>query len=477
MAVLLAILTAAALYNAAHLTALADPDIWWHLRAGTWTLQNHAVPHDGLFSQSSSLPWVDSNWGFDIMTAVAYRAFALRGLPFSLMVFQVAIAAALLLLARTTGKIFWRAALLAVIGQYCISVLEPQSRLVSIFFFALELALLLHARRTGRIQSLYWLPLLFLVWANFDRQFAYGLLAFALFCAASFVEQVGPQLGSVNSETARRKNLASVAVAFAACLLATLLTPYTYHLYEVIWRSATSTATDRYFSELHSMRFRQPQDYLLMLLAMTALLVLGRRRSRDLFQISLLVLCALISFRLQRDSWLVVLAAVGIIADMFPLDDPELAKTARGARWEKPLTVAMTVIILAIGGFRLPSDPAALMAKVQESFPVRASDYIRQNRLPPPLFNTYKWGGFLVWYLPEYPVVIDGRVGLYPDADTLSYFRLTDAEIPLESHPGFARAQTFLLESSSPIGQALAALPGFRIVYRDDMACVLVRRN
>ncbi len=480
VAVLLALFTAAALYQSAHLSALTDPDIWWHLRSGMWILQNHAVPRDGLFSQSASLPWVDSNWGFDLLSALAYRVFGLRGLPVLSMVLQVAIAAALFLLAGGTRKNLWPPAILAALAQFCIPGFQPRPALVSILFFALELTLLLHSRRTGQIQPVVWMPLLFLVWANLDRQFAYGLLALALFCVAAIIEHLGRRSGSVWFES-QRPNLplrVSAAVS-AACLLATLASPYTYHLHELIWQSATSTAADRYWSELHSMRFRQSQDYLLMLLVMTAFLVLGRRRSRDLFQISLLVACSVVSFRLQRDTWLVALAAVGIIANAFPNAEQEdvLSPALPAWRWEKLLTAALILAALAGGTMRLPARQEVLMDKVGESFPVRASDYISQNRLPQPLFNTYRWGGFLTWYLPEYPVVIDGRVDLYGDANNLPYFKLTEAEIPLESHPGFARAQTFLLEAKSPIAEALATLPGFRVAYRDNLACVLVRRN
>lgn len=480
MAVLLGLFTVAALYQATHLRALADPDIWWHLRTGTWMIQNHAIPHDGLFSQSASLPWVDSNWGFDLLVATAFRAFGLRGLPVLLMVLQVAIAAALFLLARGTQKNLWRAAILAAVAQYSISGLTPRPALLSILFFALELTLLLHSRRSGQIRPVLWLPLLFIVWVNLDRQFAYGLLALALFYVATVVEYLGRRFRSPWFENHRPNLPLGVSTAvFGACVLATLASPYTYHLHELIWQGATSTAADRYLSELHSMRFRQFQDYLTMLLAMTSFLVLGRRRSRDLFQISLLVVCSVISFRLQRDTWLVALVAVGIIGNAFPIDEHAKAQEPiRPAwRWEKLLTTALVLVALAAGALRLPTRYEVLMAKVGESFPVRASDYIRQNRLPQPLFNTYLGGGFLTWYLPEYPVVIDGRVDLYRDANNIPYFKLTEAEIPLESHPGFAQAQTFLLEAKSPIAEALATLPGFRVAYRDDLACVLVRRN
>ena len=104
----------------------------------------------------------------------------------------------------------------------------------------------------------------------------------------------------------------------------------------------------------------------------------------------------------------------------------------------------------------------------------RAADYIRQSRLPQPLLNSYPWGGFLTWYLPDYPVAIDGRSDLYGADINTAYFRLIQAEVPLDSHPAFAQARTILLEANSPMAAALSSLPGYRVVYRDDQAIVLV---
>jgi hypothetical protein len=264
---------------------------------------------------------------------------------------------------------------------------------------------------------------------------------------------------------------------FAVCFLATFVSPYTYHLHGLVWQSATTSAIDRYLRELHAMRFRQPQDFLLMLLVMTAFFALGRRRSGDLVPIALMVVCTVISFRFQRDSWLVVVASVGVIGDALTTREREsLSEPAMQIGWtDKLVTAALVVIALATLTLRMPGQHELLMARVGESFPVRACDYIRQSRLPQPLFNSYFWGGFLTWYLPEYPVVIDGRVDLYGDAVNIPYFQLTMAEIPLESHPDFAQAQTILLEANSPIAEALATLPGFRVVYRDEQAMVIVR--
>ena len=478
VAALLSAFTLPAGYEALRLSALADNDIWWHLRTGLWILQDHAIPRTGLFSQWSSLPWIDVSWGFDLLTALAYWRFGLAALPLWLMFGQLAIAAALFLLARTASQKFWPAVILAAIGQCCIVPLQPRPALCSIFFLAVELAILLTSRRTRDAQRLLWLPPMFLLWANLDRQFAYGLLALALFCVAALIERLGrnSNLPWLNSGLATIDG-AKLALAAVASLLATFFTPYTWRLHALIWQTATSSAADRYFRPLHAMRFRQPQDYALMLLVMTAFFALGRRRSRDLFLIPLLIIAAVISFRLQRDNWLVVVVSIAITANAL------LSREEDGASEASPpygrdtiLAAALSLILAAAVGLRIGATKS-LHPKLSASFPVAAAEYIRQRQLPQPLFNAYEWGGFLTWYLPEYPVYIDGRADLYGDDVNIPYFKLMQAEIPLQAHPGFASAQTFLLQASSPLGQALASLPGFQIAYRDNLAVVIVRER
>src|SRR5450756_1625728 len=72
------------------LSALSNGDIWWHLCTGIWMLQNHVVPHSGLFSQSPDLPWAASSWGYDLLAAFAFRMLDLRTIPILLMGFKTA---------------------------------------------------------------------------------------------------------------------------------------------------------------------------------------------------------------------------------------------------------------------------------------------------------------------------------------------------------------------------------------------------
>jgi hypothetical protein len=267
-----------------------------------------------------------------------------------------------------------------------------------------------------------------------------------------------------------------MSAAVGASLLATIISPYGYRSYLPVWLSATNSAADRFLPEFHSLRFRRPQDYLFMLLAMTAFFALGRRRSRDPFLISLLVFSAVISFRFQRDNWLVLVVAVAIIGNAITINKSPVSEFARKSRIHSLTTAALAVFVLIAVFLRVDAhEMSEWKHSDKQTFPWAAAEYIRQNHLPQPLFNSYAWGGFLTFALPEYPVLIDGRTDLYGDAINLPYFQVAMAEFPLQSYPGFTQAQTILLEANSPMAQALSTLPGFRVAYKDDVAVVLVR--
>ncbi len=467
--VLLVLFSAAAWYEAAHLSALSGVDVWWHLSTGSWILQNHAVPHHGLFSQHANLPWMDSSWLFDVLLGAAYKLLGLRALPVLLMAFKLAIAVTLFGLARGSRVNFWPAVLLAATAQYAALDLPLGPVLCSIVLFAIELAILFGSRKSGGASALFWQPLLFLFWANLDGGFIFGLLALLLFCAVVAGEEIGRHAAE------HVVPLRTLAISTVASVVAGFLTPYSFHLYGVAWQQVWSIAP--YVRELRAMTFRQPQDYVLLLLAMTACFSLGRRRSRDGFQIALMVGCLALAFTRQRDTWLLALASVAVIANALPTT---VASKEQERFWkrEKLVTAALVAIVfLVVVIGRVSSGREALLNKVDETFPVRACDFIRSNRLPPPLFNAYDWGGFLTWYLPEYPVSIDSRTALYGDEINSRHFKLIIAAIPLNDDPSFMNARTILLPRKSPMAIALSGLPQFQVAYQDDIAMVLVARN
>ncbi len=479
--VLLGLFTSAAVYEAVHLNSLADPDIWWHLRTGAWILENHAVPHHALFSQYPDLPWMATSWGFDAMAALAFKVLGLRVLPLLVMTFKVALGALAFLLARGSRDNFWSAVLLAAIAEYAIPDLPPQPVLCSIILFAVELALLFHSRRSGSLQSLYWLPLLFFLWANLHLQCMNGVAVLALFWGVAVLEWVCRRGRIISLDGfAKSLPLGKVSAVAAASVLATLANPYSYHLYGLVLKNASSRFLFAFNKELHSLDFRRPEHYVLLLLAMAAFFTLGCQRSRDLFKLSLMIVCIGFAFRIARDTWFIVLPSIAVMGDALCAGQPAARGQSSLRKWDPENLItaglALVVFVVAVVGL-IPSNPQVLLDKVGKAFPVRACDFVRQNQLPGPLFNEYRWGGFLTWYLPDYPVAIDDRQDLYGDEITEQYAKVVQALIPVDSDSTFLHASTILLDKDSGMATGLTGYPDFEVVYNDDLARILIRKH
>lgn len=474
---MLLLFSVAAWHESVQLSALADSDVWWHLSTGAWILQNHAAPHTGLFSQYPGLPWIASNWFFDVLLAAAYKLMGISAPVILLMAFKVTIAVLLFVLARGSRLDFWPAVLLGAAAQYSLSGLPPGPILCSVVLFAIELNLLFSTRRTGQVRPLFCLPVLFLVWANVDMGFMFGLFVLFLFSAIELAQEIGqPSRVRWFAGEVPKVPLRITTIVTAASVIATFCNPYSFHLYPASCKELWSIMS--YVHGLRAISFRQPQDYVLLLLAMAAFFSLGRQRTHNLFQITLMIACLALAFTRRRDTWLLVVASVAVIGATFPTSSTP-AKNEKGGRmweWEKLVTVGLVIVVFVLAAItRIPRSGKALLNRAGQTFPVRASDYIRANHLPSPLFNAYDWGGFLTWYLPEYPVSIDGRTELYGEELDSRYFKVTTAEIPLDADPSFANARTILLPKDSPMAIALSTVPRFQVAYQDNVAMVLLQ--
>jgi hypothetical protein len=464
----------AALVEAARLFSLRSYDIWEHLRLGSWMLANRTWPTTGLFSQAANFPWRDFNWLGDLTMAAAYRVLGLSAVPAMWMLYRFLLAVVAFLLAGGARGKFWLPVALSVVAQYLLFGLGPIAGGASAVFFAVELWILMECRHTGKYRQLFWLPPLFVLWANIDWDFVYGIGLLAIFLVALSAKSL---VERNEDQRTHKEELQSIALAAGACVLATLLSPYSYHSYGTFFAVQASPA-NRYIFEYTAMTFHQPQDYTLLLLTMAAFLSLGLRRSRDLFLITALMISVALSFYAQGDNWLAVLVAIAVIGHEFaPSRMAPVEQKRERDRWMVlPAAGALALVLLSYA-IVVPHERSVLLQRVAENLPVRACDYIRQNRLPAPLFNTQTWGSFLTWYLPEYPVAIDARRKLYPDDWETDYFRVMKVLAPYQDFAPMMQARTLLLYRQSVMGEALRGVVGFRVAYEDNLAIVLVHET
>jgi hypothetical protein len=115
---------------------------------------------------------------------------------------------------------------------------------------------------------------------------------------------------------------------------------------------------------------------------------------------------------------------------------------------------------------------------VAKHYPVAAVDYLRQHPLPGPMFNSYGFGGYLVWALgPEHKVFIDGRGELYEDGGVLAdYMHITLLKPGALSILRGYGIQACLLNRNEPFANVLAVVPDWELTYSDNVSVLFVRR-
>jgi hypothetical protein len=459
------------------ISAVADPDIWWHIRVGQWIIEHRAFPHYGLFSAfGATHPWAAYSWGFEVIVATLNRA-GLMGISLFVIAFDVTLILVLFLVARFFSRSFWWAWFLTAVAVWAmdlnrVNVARPVS--VTILLFTLELVLIFRAQQTRNVKYLYWLPLLFLVWANFHIQFIYGLVLPGLLAAVASVGRwvTGRWFADQNVEEGQVLRPAVLWAIFAACFAATLVNPYTIGLYRVIFNYTQSTFAYNAIVEFRAPNFRQVPHYIQLLLLAAAFFAIGRRKI-DSYKLTLLTITSLVSFRSVRDVWFACIPAAVIIAYSVRRTDPEAAdNSALGIRFLGPvLAGALLVIVLSAADNGLSNG--ALLQTVRNSYPLDAVSFIQEHHFPGPLYNNFNWGGFIIGSLPDYPVSIDGRTDLYGDdyfqqeIQTLMGRRAEDQALD--------SANLVLLPSNVPLSSILQNSSQFKLVYTDNLAKVFVR--
>jgi len=457
-------------------SSVLDPDLWWHMRDGDSILAQHAFPHHGVFTQYVDRAWVAYSWGFEVIASRFYHWFGLIGLVGLRSTVEVLITASLfVILWRGLGS-FWQAWPLAAAGMWAIHhCLALQPMLFSILMFTLELGLVFEARRQGKMRPLLFLPPLFLLWANLHIQFAYGIFVLGLLAAASLVRAIFPSIWSDSPGPKHDLPLAQVLGVTAVSGVATLMNPYTWHLYGAIFSYMRSSVPFVIITELQALNFRVPEHFVLVLIFAAGFFALGWRRSRDPFQLALLVLSTIIAFRMTRDSWFACIPALAIIADR-QVSVVEEGIGKRLPRFAFAVGTAMaTFLMFLVVMWDSKVNNTTLNRAVAASFPVDACAFVRAQALPGPIYNDMNWGGFLIWALPDQPVAIDNRTDLYGDEVLSRFYLVQTGARDWRSDSDLNAAQVVLLNRRIQLANLLSQDERFHLIYQDAIADIFIR--
>jgi hypothetical protein len=457
--------------------SVLDFDIWWHLKVGDWIVEHWALPHTGILSRTAAnRPWIAYSWGYEVLLSRAYAWFGLLGIGLFGTLLTLAVAYSIYWMLRRLSGRFWLACgLTAVTCWAFLFSTMPRPFFFSMVLFSVVLTLLLEANRSGRVQALCWMPLIFLVWTNLHIQFVYGLFLLGLAAVVSLAQLLANSLGTTaRFLRAPKLSAKNLLVLFAACVLATFAGPNLYRPYQAVYEYSKAKFTYSVIIELLPLTFRSYSQYAELLLTAGGFFAVGWQRKLDPFKFVLLTITSVVAFRTMRDAWFVCIPAAACIAD-FPA--PEGERDRPESWFENVAVTAAVVLLLALVSRNTDFNQRGFDRAISSQYPVNAINFLRRNPVPGPLYNNLNWGGFLMWYMPDYPVAIDGRNDLYGDEMDRLFFNSQNANTSYATDPYLNEAGVVLLDSRLPLAKILSIDSRFQLLYHDDTATVYARRQ
>ncbi|HTT70577.1 MAG TPA: hypothetical protein VMG32_05090 [Anaeromyxobacteraceae bacterium] len=394
-------------------------DLFWHVRAAAEILSGAPVQRVDAWSFTArGRPWFNFQWLSTVVDALVYRAAQGRYAVFSdlrAVLVGLWILALVGFVRRGSGEgpVAFALAILLVPWAYLACAFRLQMR-PDLYAFACYALLLLSSLSRWRpaVKRAAGLAIL-LAWANFHSgTILFGLLFFA---AAVALDPEAP-----------RERFAVKAVFVAGAVATWFLTPIGWHVIGVVRTALTydyalTGNPDLRPFDLSLLEYRNGGFSLLLWAAYTLLSVactfLARRRPLPgpyrRFGFVVLVGAALTALALKNVRalpyqmvFLLPVVAAGL---------SELRARASRRRWARRATrLAWAAAVVSILGLALPDQvryvAKPLGAEVYDvEIPVESTAFLKAHRPAGQLLNAYRFGGYLVGELPEYPVAIDGR--------------------------------------------------------------------
>jgi hypothetical protein len=464
------------------LRPIADPDFWWHLRTGELILQTHTIPHTDPFSYTKSgSPWVTHEW---LSESIMFGLFQFGEYGLLIAIFSAIITGAFLISyfrcpVETRPYVSGFVVFLCAISSAPTWGVRPQ--MISLLLTSLFLYLLDGYRRYGSIKYLLPLPLITLIWVNFHAGYLLGLALIGIYILGGLAEVLLIRLRKkvITNNPPTLRFLFIESAFLGGCLLSALVNPNGIKIILYPFQTLTSPSMQKYIQEWFSPDFHQfmwqPFAWLIL-----ALIGFGMINTKPLSPTHILVTLILgyAALRSMRNIPLFAVSIVPVLSEQVgsQVIIPYVRESAsRLLRLMIPLLLLSMAFAISLRFIQVIQEQSKTESY---NFPQAAVNWLIENHPQGNIYNSYGWGGYLIWRLyPKYLVNIDGRADIYGDKFLLNYLSIYHAEQGWEDKLNSQGVQTVIIESNAPLANSLRQSPLWQIAFEDKLSIIFIRRS
>jgi hypothetical protein len=447
--------------------SLGTVDLTYHLRAGDLMLHtHHLIRADSFTFTARGLPWLDQQWGAQLILALVFKPLGWAGLAGARAALVGTASLFLYLACRAAGSPpRWASCLaLAAIGVGFLDLsLRPQ--LLGVVLFAVSLWLVWGRR--AHPARLWAVPAVVTVWANLHGSFFLGPMLVGL-----------AWLEDRRERSSRADQTFRVA---AAAAVAATLNPLGLRVWSYAVGISTNARISRLINEWQPPSIREP-DGAIFFLSVVAVAVVLARRGRSLpwpLLLSLGVFFA-IGLTATRNTLWWGFGVSPLLATLF-------TEGSDRSRVELPPSLLNSGIAACLALLVFALFPWSFVGKSDRSpdshlsfAPAGITATLDQVLEPgEAVFNPQAWGSWFELVFPENPVFIDSRIEVFPDSVWRDHASVSIGRQGWQGVLDRWEVQVVVAERRE---QALLIPlirhdPGWRLVYEDDDGLVFARAS
>lgn len=474
---------AAAIIIFALLFALAtrvpnDTDTWWHIRSGEYTLTQGMIYADPFSFTKAGEPWINHSWGSQI---ILYGAWRLAG-DFGLAIYTAALATAGMyaLYRMSAGNVYLRGFAL-VMGAAAAAVFWSARPQMISFFLSTIILYLVYLYRRKQIDRLWWIPLIMLVWGNLHAGFSIG---FILLGGTIAGEVLGNIFQPCSEERIPWSRLRKLALVTAVSVAALVVNPYGLQMLAVPFQTVSIGALQDFIQEWNSPNFHERQTWPFVALLVSVFGAAGfSSRRLDVTDFVLLAGTAFMALLAGRNIAVFAVVATPVLTyhlDALLAERGWVLQTVKHVSPRMARLNAALVIVVLIGSLLkvlLVLDRETVYEGQALSLPLDAVAHLNAEQPAGPMFNSYNWGGYLMFAAPQYPVFVDGRTDLYGDDLLLTYLNTARGGEGWRETLDEYDIHLVVVEVKSGLARALSEEPVWRRDYEDELAVIYTRER
>ena len=465
-----------------------NPDTGFHLATGKYVAITHSVPLYDVFSYTGNgARLIDHYWLSDLIFYLFYVLAGYWGVIVIVAIMAAITYGVLIATARLHSKDLSLALLLTIIFAAFTTRVWPfwiaRPQIFGYLMAALMIFVLEKWRLNGNRKLLWWLFPIFVIWANTHASVILGILIVMLYAGVYALKNI----------LSLKNHIAEVSI-MAASIFATLINPngykvltYSFYIAQVVkqlgifeWQSII----------VYLFAIKATIELAFIIVAggcVLAFLIFNILKKREvqwewLALSSAAVILPLLSVRHTGFFPILIFPIFVAVSDKF--------LSAKGISFD---SLKYKNILTAIFGFIFLTAYIFQVFPLEKIngnvLPVGAANFIRQEKVSGPIFNTLGDGGYLMWVLwPDYKVFFDGRSEVYIGTPANDYQTIMQVKNGWENLlDNKYKINVAILSSIVPaingqpvradliLAQKLVSQHGFKLVYWDDASMVIVR--